>query len=196
MLPEFPNHFAFPKQCGKRPPMRRACVATVVAALACTIATFDDTPVRAESPVSSEQTATSQRTETTRRTVPAQTAVLRSEPDAPVRARPVDWSGYRGIRRYSPYYYPAYASYRPYYYGHYAYRPWYARPYANFYGYPAYAPPFYATRGWYRGYAPYAGPYAWHGFYPPAVYPPVVVSPQVSWTAPAAAADYAGCIYW
>ncbi|MEX2185599.1 MAG: hypothetical protein WD875_02350 [Pirellulales bacterium] len=135
-------------------------------------------------------------------TVPVRTAILRSEPEAPVRAQLVDWSGYRGIRRYSPYYYPAYAGYSPYYYGNYAYRPWYARPYAYAYGYPAFAPPVYAPRGWYRGYygyngyAPYAAPYAWGGFYPPVVSPSVLVSPQVSWTAPAASADYVGCFYW
>lgn len=112
--------------------------------------------------------------------------------------QPADWSGYRGIRRPSPYYYPAYAPYPPFYYGHYAYRPWYARPYAYAYGYPAYAPPIYGPPiygpRWY-GYYGYA-PYAWGGFYPPAVAAPMWVSPQVSWTAPAAAADYAGCFYW
>jgi hypothetical protein len=136
------------------------------------------------------------------RAIPARTAVLRSDHDAPVRAQPVDWSGYRGIRRYSPYYYPAYTPYPPFYYGHYAYRPWYARPYAYAYGYPAYAPPlygyraFYGYRGGYYGYAPYA----WGGFYPPLMASPAIVasqvSPQVFWTPPAAAADYAGCFYW
>jgi hypothetical protein len=130
--------------------------------------------------------------------VAARTAVLRGDRDAPVCVQPVDWSGYRGIRRYSPYYYPAYAAYPPFYYGHYAYRSWYARPYAYAYGYPAYAPPlygyraFYGYRGGYYGFAPYA----WGGFYPPVMASPAIVSPQVFWTPPAAAADYAGCFYW
>lgn len=131
------------------------------------------------------------------RPTPARTAELRGDSDAPLRVQPADWSGYRGIRRYSPYYYPTYAPYPPFYYGHYVYRPWYARPYAYAYGYPAYAPPIYRYpiypyRGWVYGY----GPYAWGGLYPPAIAAPAVVSPQVFWTPPAADADDAGCFYW
>ncbi len=139
-----------------------------------------------------------------KKSVPARTAVLARSADEPhVPVREVDWSGYRGIRRYSPYYYPAYAGYAPYYYGNYAYRPWYARPYAYAYGYPGYAGPFY--RGWYPrfgypavGYPAYA-PYAWGGFFaPPVVGPfvPAVVGPQVSSTGSAVATDYVGCYYW
>lgn len=134
---------------------------------------------------------------------PARTAVLARTRDAgDVRATPVDWSGYRGIRRYSPYYVPGYvpgyAVYRPYYYGNYAYRPWYARPYAYAYGYPGYAPPYYRYPAYaYSAWAVHA-PYAWGGFYPPAVAvaPPVVAAPQVYSTRPAAAADDVGCFYW
>jgi hypothetical protein len=155
----------------------------------------------------------------TKKAVPARTAVLaRSPGETNVPARQVDWSGYRGIRRYSPYYYPGYAAYSPYYYGNYAYRPWYARPYAYAYGYPGYAGPFYRAgypRFAYPGYAypgfrypgfagigyPAYAPYAWGGFYPPPIAAPVVVGPaivgpQVSSTGSADAADYVGCYYW
>lgn len=137
---------------------------------------------------------------------PARTAVLVRAPTEQVRATVVDWSGYRGIRRYSPYYAPyyspGYSVYRPYYYGNYAYRPWYARPYAYAYGYPGYAPPYYRYPTYaYSAYALY-GPHAWGGFYPPPVVaapfaaPPVVVAPQVSSTEAGTAADYVGCFYW
>ena len=135
---------------------------------------------------------------------PARTAVLVRAATEQVQATAVDWSGYRGIRRYSPYYAPyyapGYAFYRPYY-GNYAYRPWYARPYAYAYGYPGYAPPYYRYPTYaYSGYALY-GPYAWDGFYrPPIVVAPFapssVVAPQVSSTAAGTTADYVGCFYW
>jgi hypothetical protein len=134
--------------------------------------------------------------------IPARAAILaRSSSTEAVRAVAVDWSGYRGIRRYSPYYAPGYSMYPPYYYGNYAYRPWYARPYANPYGFPAYAPPLYRYSPY--GYAAAYGLYGWGGFYPPpiaapfpAVIGPQFSRPQVSSTGPAAAADYVGCFYW
>jgi hypothetical protein len=150
----------------------------------------------------------------TNKAVPARTAVLaRSPGETNVPARQTDWSGYRGIRRYSPYYYPGYAAYSPYYYGNYVYRPWYARPYAYAYGFPGYAGPFYRAgypRFAYPGFAypgfagigyPAYAPYAWGGFYPPPIAAPVVVGPavagpQVSSTGSSHATDYVGCYYW
>jgi hypothetical protein len=150
-----------------------------------------------------------------KKAIPARTAVLdRATITSSVRAQYVDWSGYRGIRRYSPWYLARYGYYPPYYYGNYAYRPWYARPYAYAWGYPAYAPPpyRYAPYG-YAGFWPGYLPYAWGGPYPPPIAAPgivapgivapgivapgvVVARPQVSSTVPAADAEYVGCFYW
>jgi hypothetical protein len=130
--------------------------------------------------------------------VPTKTAQLSRPAATGANVRAVDWSGYRGIRRYSPYYYPGYSAYSPYYYGNYAYRPWYARPYAYAWGYPGYAGPVY--RSWYPAFVnPAYLPYSWGAYYPPPVAAPMpaaVYPPQVFSIPPGGAADYVGCFYW
>jgi hypothetical protein len=133
--------------------------------------------------------------------IPARTAVLyRANADETVRVQQVDWSGYRGIRRYSSSYLAGYGYHPGYYYSNYAYRPWYTRPYAYAWGYPGYAPPAYRYAPYgYAGYWPGYLPYAWGGPYPPPIAAPaplVVAPPQVSSTVPAADAEYVGCFYW
>jgi hypothetical protein len=157
--------------------------------------------------------------ESARRTVSATTAVYRHAPGEQTAAVAVDWSGYRGIRRYPVYAWAPYAPLPAYSAAYYYHRPWYVGAYATPYplwNYPAAYGFGYRSYGWgYAGGWPAWGAYGnWANGRPGCLVmlgmtEPVgdvaraaadssLTNPPSTNSSPAAAGqdEYSGCYYW